>query len=102
MKPSDCQINDLQRYFDRSWLTHKSRGVLFVRTDGDRFLATDSTGQSTTLSLANFEPFYPLGRAINSEHYENMGIYVGRKARQTARRSASLCHYEVLFCPARS
>ena len=48
------------------------------------------------VGVQNLDPYYPAGRCIN---VYDVGICVARKARQTARRTASIPHYEVCYSP---
>jgi hypothetical protein len=98
MKPKDALPGDRRRYFDQGWMWDTKKDMpVFVRYTSRAFTAYESPehrGRSCTLS--QLEPWYPEGRCINSY---NMGICVSRRPRQTARRTASICHYEVAFAP---
>lgn len=54
--------------------------------------------RSIRVPLAVLEPYYPDGAAINSKEY-GQAVYIARRARQMARRTASIQHYEVAWAP---
>jgi hypothetical protein len=79
-------------------MMYMGRQAVKVHVDGSTFRVMSSRESSIgrTAAMTNLEPYYPDGRCINV--YET-GICLARKARQTARRTASCAHYEVTYSP---
>lgn len=94
MKPSDCLPVDFAKYFHESWMLCSDRPVR-VKVIGTSFqIQKQHKGKWSPMRPSQLAPFYPEGRCINAY---NTGVAIGRRARQTARRSACYTHYEILF-----
>ncbi len=94
MKLIDCLEDDWHRYFNGGWMLYKG-DVVMVRIPGPgEVVATDKEGNSVDVRAEDLYPYYPEPRAINCY---NVAMFVGRRPRQTARRTASLTHYDVVW-----
>jgi len=96
MKPQDCNWGDWHRYFNNGWMKYMDRDIVQVQVSDDEFYIATGPGGSFTrkVSPRNLAPFYPEGGCVN---VYGKGMYIERRARQIARRTASLCHYNIIF-----
>lgn len=104
MKPADCLPGDRHRYFHNGWMLRNgtpvrvnvsSAGAFRTMTAG-AFRTMTQTTEWSHAPLGVLEPFYPEGGCINTY---DMGIVIARSAKQVARRTASVQHYSISWCP---
>lgn len=97
MKPEDTEPGDRHRYFHDGWMLYKGETPVNVIVRNNYFyMRFQNNTDSPRVAMADLTPYYPEGQSLN---VYDTGIYVGRRARQTARRTASLTHYEVMYSP---
>lgn len=95
MRPSDVPTRDWNLYYNHTIMNHEKMGVMQVivsenallgrKLDHDRWRPLDPELLSC---------LWPRACAIN---WNNQGLYVARRSRREARRSATLAHYYVAY-----
>lgn len=74
-------------------MQHKDAGPVQVRVDSNElYVRNDVTDGWVLANPEDLEHLWPDGQSIN---YKNRGIYIGRRPRREARRSATTSHYMV-------
>lgn len=98
MNPLDALQHDRHRYFHGGWMLYRGRTKVQVSVnDRGRFsIRRNPNERWQSVAASHLRPYYPEGGCINSY---SQGICVERRARQTARRTASTSHYTVTFTP---
>ena len=91
MKPSECNPRDWNLYYHGTYMLHDELGIVSISIDGEEVWAqTNARGSNQVVEPHTVRPFWPDPRAIN---IGNGSMYVGRRARREARRSATIHHY---------
>lgn len=95
MNPTQCKERDWGLYYTGTYMLHETMGVVNVSASTGTFRARKTSEhmwrQVTPESLSCI---WPKGRSIN---IYGQGIYVGRRGRQQAKRSATTSHYVTLW-----
>ena len=95
MRPIDVSSRDWALYYNNTIMDHSSKGVVQVNVS-DRVLYTrkNETNSWVLTSPEELTCLWPRACAIN---WNNNGIYVARRSRREARRSASCNHYYITY-----
>lgn len=96
MKASDAERRDRAMYYNGTYMTHSTKGVVHVNVNDQLELrATVRGGRRSTVAATDLTPFWIRPGAYNLQE-NGGGIYLGRRGRRVARRSASADAYRVL------
>lgn len=94
MNPADVAARDWHLYFNGTWMLHEKLGVVRVSVDGHQLYARKGGSIGKCVEPEELTSLWPMPRAIN---YADQGVYVGRRARREARRSATQNHYFIMW-----
>lgn len=99
MNPVDASPRDYRLYYNQSYMLHDKHGVVYVQVGDGSTLLCKKIGEVRTSRWIPCSPetltyLWPEPKAIN---FGSRGLYIGRRARREARRSATVGHYYVAW-----
>lgn len=93
MKPTEARPADWRLYYNNTWMRHETDGPLFVQMPDDT-LCGKGPGERRLRRL-DPEHLSPLWLRPGAYNVDRTAVYIGRRARRSARRSMSTEHYHV-------
>ncbi len=96
MRPNEVPRRDWSLYYNNTIMQHDRFGIVSVQQSESNLLYRGN-GDWRVADPSELECVWPTACAIN---YASRGLYIARRARREARRSASVGHYYVGWSPA--
>ncbi len=98
MNPEDALPQDYPLYYNGTFMRHAERGPVFVVAGDGGFVVKTRTGRQARAAAQDLSPLWARPGSYNvSTPIGERAIYLGRKGRRSARRSASTEHYQVIW-----
>jgi hypothetical protein len=95
MNPLNVPSRDFALYYNNTYMLHAKRGPVYVTARDGVLLARKNPSQNyRNTDPAMLECLFPIPRAIN---YRDGAVQIARRSTRSARRSATLAHYYVLW-----
>lgn len=93
MRPTEARRADWRLYYNNTWMRHEQDGFVFVQVPDDT-LRGKGPGDRTNRTL-DPELLSPCWVRPGAYNIGRTAIYLGRRARRSARRSMSTEHYHI-------
>lgn len=97
MNPSDAMPQDYGLYYNNTYMQHRTKGPVFVTAVPGELYAKPEKGRVGAVRPSTLTPLWPRPGAYNyvASNGTATAVFISRRARRSARRSASTEHYHV-------